>query len=129
MNGIPALIGLVLGLIDKAVPDKAEAERLKSTLAGAMLANAGEFERLKAEIIATEARSESWITRNWRPIAMLNFLVLVNLAWWGVAPEYFSANPDLLSDLFSMVTIGITGYGVGRSGEKIADRIGDALRK
>lgn len=129
MTGIERLIGLFLGVVDKVVPDTAQAAKLKAEIATALLTNGGEMERLKADIIGAEAKSESWITRNWRPIAMINFLFLLNLVWFGAAPDYLAQSPDLMARLFDLLTIGIAGYGVGRSGEKIAERIGAALEK
>ena len=67
----------------------------------------------KAKIIHAEASSRHWLTANWRPITMLTFLVLVV----GDALQWLP-NP-LRDEAFLLLEIGLGGYIVGRSGEKI----------
>lgn len=68
----------------------------------------------KTDIIKSEANSASWIARNWRPITMLTFLILVVLDSFKWLPS------PLASEAWAMLQIGLGGYVVGRSGEKIA---------
>jgi hypothetical protein len=68
----------------------------------------------QTSIITAEANSASWIARNWRPITMLSFLCLVILDSFEWLP-----NP-LANEAWTMLQIGLSGYVVGRSGEKIA---------
>lgn len=117
------ILGLITPIVEKVVPDRAQADKLKAEISMALLSGSQEVEKAKADIIAREASSESWITRSWRPIAMLNFLGLLNLYWFGLAPEYLVNSPELVGKLFTLLTIGLGGYGVGRSLEKTADRI------
>ena len=68
----------------------------------------------KTDIIKAEANSASWIARNWRPITMLSFLALV------VADSFSWLPNPLAKEAWTMLQIGLGGYVVGRSGEKIA---------
>jgi len=68
----------------------------------------------KTDIIKSEANSASWIARNWRPITMLSFLALV------VADSFNWLPNPLAKEAWTMLQIGLGGYVVGRSGEKIA---------
>jgi hypothetical protein len=68
----------------------------------------------KTDIIKSEANSASWIARNWRPITMLSFLALVVLDSLAILPS------PLAKEAWTMLQIGLGGYVVGRSGEKIA---------
>jgi hypothetical protein len=68
----------------------------------------------KTDIIKSEANSASWIARNWRPITMLAFLVLV------IADSFSWLPNPLAKEAWTMLQIGLSGYVVGRSGEKIA---------
>jgi len=86
-----------------------------------------QLEALKAElaaqteVIVAETKSESWITRNWRPITMLTFTGLVVMYWIGwTAPNL--TKEEVLS-LLEIVKYGLSGYVVGRSAEKIAPSI------
>ena len=77
----------------------------------------------KSNIIMSEAKSESWITRSWRPITMLTFLILVVLNSLGLITleEQFS------HDFMMLVQIGLGGYVVGRSAEKAIPSIVKSL--
>lgn len=66
-----------------------------------------------SSIIKAEATGGSWIQRNWRPITMLTFLVLVVLDSFG-----WLANP-LADEAWVLLQIGLGGYVAGRSVEKI----------
>ena len=68
----------------------------------------------KSKIVHAEASSQHWLTANWRPITMLTFLTLVVGDSLGWLPN------DLRNETFLLLEIGLGGYIVGRSGEKIA---------
>lgn len=118
---IQTLIGPVIGLIgkaiDKAVPDKAEAERLKAQVTLAAMQQADTELKGAVEVILAEAKGESWLQRNWRPTTMLTFTGLVVAHWLGFTAENLS-EPQILA-LLDIVQIGIGGYILGRSGEKM----------
>jgi len=134
LNFIP-IIGTVLdrvfGVVDKAIPDKDLATKLKAELQQNILLKdydliTKELES-KSSVILAEAKSESWLTRTWRPITMLVFVGLVVSDWLG-----FSA-PNLTSELkmkvFDIIQLGIGGYVVGRSAEKVGSVVAETLRK
>jgi hypothetical protein len=66
----------------------------------------------QSKIITAEANGQSWIQRNWRPVTMLTFLVLVVCDSFG-----WLANP-LAPQAWTLLQIGIGGYVTGRSIEK-----------
>ncbi len=66
----------------------------------------------KKTIITAEAQSQSVLARNWRPVTMLVFLLLVVLDSFG-----WLANP-LSSEAWLLLQIGLGGYVAGRSVEK-----------
>ncbi|MCK4500969.1 hypothetical protein KAU11_10770 [Candidatus Babeliales bacterium] len=68
----------------------------------------------KKTIITAEAQSQSWIARNWRPITMLTFLGLVVADALGLL-EY-----RLADEAWTLLQLGLGGYIVGRSGEKVS---------
>ncbi len=71
----------------------------------------------KAAIIQAEAKSESWITRSWRPITMLSFVAATMAYWFGLTPD--DLPPEAINDMFTLVQIGVGGYVTGRSVEKV----------
>lgn len=69
--------------------------------------------KAKAEIVLAEAKSEHWLTSTWRPITMLTFVVLVVLDQTGLLAF------RLAEDAWTLLQIGLGGYVVGRSAEKV----------
>jgi hypothetical protein len=70
----------------------------------------------KTEIITAEAQGQSWMQRNWRPITMLTFLVLVVCDSFGLIAF------RLADEAWTLLQIGLGGYVVGRSAEKMVDK-------
>lgn len=75
----------------------------------------------QSSIVLAEAKSESWIARNWRPITMLTFLVLVVCDSFGWLPFRLAAQA------WALLQLGLGGYVVGRSVEKTAGPIVSAV--
>lgn len=73
---------------------------------------------MQSNVIIAEAQSQSWLARNWRPITMLAFVLLIILDATGVLKS------NLPDDVWTVIKIGLGGYVVGRSVEKIADKVG-----
>jgi len=71
----------------------------------------------KKTIITAEAQSQSWLARNWRPITMLTFLVLVVMDSLALLPF------RLAGEAWTLLQIGLGGYVVGRSAEKVTNVI------
>ena len=66
----------------------------------------------QSSIIVAEANGGSWLQRNWRPITMMTFLVLVILNAFNLL-----VNP-IGKEMWTLLQIGLGGYVVGRSAEK-----------
>jgi len=114
---IPVIAGIIGKLVDRAVPDKDQAEQLKAQLQSQLLAMRHQEFRAAADIIIAEATGESWLQRSWRPIVMLTFCGLIVARWLGfTAPNL--TEPEYLA-LWDIVKIGLGGYVVGRSAEKV----------
>ena len=134
LNFIPivgTVIDKVLGVVDKAIPDKDLAVKIKSEIQTEILTK--EYDRIltelqsKKDIVVAEAKSESWVTRNWRPITMLTFVALITADWLGfTAPNL---TPELKMKLFDIIQLGLGGYVIGRSAEKILPSVVDTLKK
>lgn len=66
----------------------------------------------QSQIITAEAQGQSWLQRNWRPITMLTFLVLVVLDSFGLLAN------RLAPEAWLLLQIGLGGYVIGRTAEK-----------
>jgi hypothetical protein len=76
----------------------------------------------RARIIEAEAKSEHWVTSAWRPITMLTFVLLVVADQTGILA--FRLAPEA----WTLLQLGLGGYVVGRSAEKIAPAVLKALK-
>ncbi len=77
-----------------------------------------ELQRLQTEIIVAEANG-NWLQRSWRPILMLAFGFIVIYVKF-LAPLFDLKIPELENEFWNLLQIGIGGYVIGRTGEKIA---------
>jgi hypothetical protein len=114
-------------IIDKYVPDKAAAQAAKDALASAQQSGELQTELKGLDIVQAEAKGESWLQRNWRPLLMLMFTVIVanNYIIYPYMNLFdIKAMPlDLPDQMWSLLKIGVGGYVVGRSAEKITGSI------
>lgn len=76
----------------------------------------------QASVINSEAQGQSWMQRNWRPITMLTFLALVTLDSFGVLAYRLS------DEAWTLLQIGLGGYVVGRSAEKIMPKVVETMK-
>lgn len=92
---------------------KAQLQGVENAMAEKVLHYETELMKSQAKVITAEAQGQSWLQRSWRPITMLVFLALVVFDSFGMLEFRLSDQAWLL------LQIGLGGYVVGRSGEKI----------
>jgi len=118
--GVGTLIARALGVDDspQAVADAVQRDpqsaiklrEVEASLTQALI-------QARGDVVKAEAQSESVLARNWRPLTMLAFVALIGMHWLGVTPD---ALPDAhVTAVLDIVQIGIGGYVIGRSAEKI----------
>jgi hypothetical protein len=125
LNLLGPVAGAVFKTIDKVVDNKGDAEKLKAKVQEKILA--GELAELEgaAKIIQTEAQG-GFLQRNWRPIMMLVFAGLMVAHWFGfTAPNI---PESVQNSLLNIILVGIGGYTVGRSAEKVADKFNNSKK-
>ncbi|NCW70267.1 MAG: hypothetical protein EBV86_17220 [Marivivens sp.] len=131
---LPVLAPLVGDVLGRVLPEdsnkKAEIER---ELNMALLTNSHAIEQAAAQVVIAEAKSEHKITAIWRPVLMMTITAIV--AWnFLLAPianvilSHATGQPVALSiplpdELWNLLMIGVGGYVVGRSAEKVADKV------
>jgi hypothetical protein len=98
-------------------------EQMKNIISTKVLELEGKILDAKASIIVAEAKGESWIQRNWRPITMLTFLTLICLDSFGVLAFRLS------EEAWVVLKIGLGGYVVGRSVEKVLPAVVKAMKE
>lgn len=101
--------------------EKLEQKRRLLEIQAMVLDSSLEYEKemmaSRAEIINSEAKSEHWITATWRPITMLTFLAL------AVGDSLGLLQTPLRDEAWTLLQIGLGGYVVGRSAEKVIKEV------
>ena len=80
-----------------------------------------ELQKMQSEVIIAEATG-NWLQRSWRPILMLSFGFIVIYVKF-IAPLFGFTIPPLENEFWNLLQLGIGGYVVGRSAEKIAKSV------
>jgi len=123
---ILGILGAVLPLFRRVldlIPDENKRREMEAAFNRELLANQHSIEKAAADIIKTEAASRWAITAAWRPLLMLSLVaILVNnyiLAPYLQAIFGWSVTLAPPPEVWTLLTIGVGGYIVGRSGEKM----------
>ena len=111
---------LLTGL-DNLFTSKEEKIKAENVIKQILIQKELELQKMQTEIIVTEAKG-NWLQRSWRPILMLSFGFIVIYNKFA-APLFGWPIPILEGEFWTLLQIGIGGYVVGRSAEKIADKI------
>lgn len=128
------LLPIVGQIFDRVLPDKQAAEAAKLKLLE--LTQQGQLAELDSQTkialaasdnVKTEAASSHWLAASWRPILMLTFGGLIVARFLGWTAEGISETEYV--ELWSIVKVGVGGYTVGRSAEKIVPAIVAAVKK
>ena len=125
------ILAPILGSVVKGIFPNAEDElkrmEIQNQFQLALMAQAGAIESAAADIVKAEAQSDNWLASSWRPILMLVFGALIVARWLGYsAPGIGEAE---VLKLWDIVQLGLGGYVIGRSIEKVAPAIGSAIKK
>lgn len=120
---VAPLAKMLFSTIDKAIPDKDQAEKLKFQLNQQLLKSSTEELKAAASIVEAEAKS-NWFVSSWRPLLMyvLIFILVWNYIFGPIIKIVFGSviTFELPGDVWTLLQIGLGGYVVGRSGESIA---------
>ena len=101
---------------------KAQMMRIQTEAASKLQAYEMALLEAKSNIIVAEAKGDSWLQRSWRPLGMVTLLTLVVLDSLGILPN------RLTPEAWTMIQIGFGGYVVGRSAEKTAPKLVNAIK-
>lgn len=119
---ITSLLPVVGNVLDRVLPDTVERDKVKSELQAQMLQHSAEIEKAAASVVVAEAKGESWLQRNWRPVTMMSFVVIIVNNYiavpWLQTLGLPAVSLDIPPDMWSLLQIGIGGYIVSRGAEK-----------
>lgn len=112
------LVTEVSNTIDKLFTSDEERLKAKNEMLKVLKEQQIELQRLQTTIIIEEAKG-NWLQRSWRPIVMLAFAFIVIYVKF-LAPVFGLDTPPLEDEFWNLLQLGIGGYVLGRTGEKIA---------
>lgn len=107
----------LLGGLDNLFTSKEEKIKAENVIKQILIQKELELQKMQTEIIIAEAKG-NWIQRSWRPILMLAFGFIVIYVKF-IAPLFDLRIPELENEFWNLLQIGIGGYVIGRTGEKM----------
>lgn len=102
---------------------RTEITRVQNSVTERLLDYERQVLEAQSQIITAEAQGNGWLQRNWRPITMLTFLILVVCDSFGLLAF------RLADEAWQLLQIGLGGYVIGRSAEKVAPQLLSILGK
>jgi hypothetical protein len=111
----------ILGGLDNLFTSKEEKMKAEAVIKQILMEKQLELQRMQTEVIVTEAKG-NLLQRSWRPLLMLSFGFIVIYVKF-IGPLFGLRIPELELEFWELLKIGIGGYVVGRSAEKISKNI------
>lgn len=127
-------VGNVIDKLTTTDQEKLEAQRQLAELTFSFNAKMAEIEsewvKAQRDVIVAEASGASWLQRNWRPILMLFFAVVIgSVVWTGGYINGRELNQEFVLEILGIIKLGLGGYVIGRSVEKVAPSVADMFGK
>ena len=137
---MPAVLGLIekifkpaAELVDEVITSKEEKMqlsnelfRMKQELSMQMLDYEQKLLEKRASVIQGEVKG-NWLQRSWRPILMLAFGFIIVYQYF-LGPVFGLTSVELPEGFWLLLELGVGGYVIGRSVEKITPSISDAIK-
>ena len=110
---VKGVVSAVGGVIDRLTLPAREKKQLETVLLRIFIEWEKRVMEAQAAVLTEEARG-TWLQRSWRPLVMLTFALIVLAGTFTSLPMLADT-----SRFWDLLEIGLGGYVVGRSGEKI----------
>jgi hypothetical protein len=104
-------------VIDNLFTSDEERIKAKNEIFKVLKENELQLQKMQTDIIIAEAKG-NWLQRSWRPILMLSFGFIVIYVKF-IAPLFDLRIPELENEFWNLLQLGIGGYVIGRTGEKM----------
>lgn len=105
------------GIVDNLTVSDDEKSEAKAKLTGIVTESLNTLQQLQADVLKVEL-SGNWLQRSWRPLVMLTFTAIIVIGAFKEIP-YLEDN----SPFWTLLEIGLGGYVIGRSVEKVASKV------
>ncbi len=120
-TGAKELTESIGNAIDNLSTSEQEKLNAKNKLTEIVTNKLSELASYQKEVLITELEG-SKLQRYWRPIVMLAFAAIVVYSKF-IAPAFGLPNAELETPFWNLLEIGIGGYVIGRSLEKVTNRV------
>ncbi|MCQ4875184.1 holin family protein [Butyricimonas paravirosa] len=117
MGVLQNVIGEIGDIVNRLSVSSKEKQKIQEEIQSLVYRYKSELVREQAAAVGEETRG-NWLQRSWRPIVMLAF-ALVILSGMFMESTLLSDN----SRLWDLLEIGLGGYVIGRSGEKVTESL------
>ena len=128
LNQVAEILGIGNKIIESVIPNKTEQMRAKAELDRLVQNKELSLAKLGMSAVVAEAQGESWLQKNWRPLAMMNFLMIINVIvishLYGV-----SFDKELVEGVLNILLVGIGGYVFSRGAEKVSKTVADGMQR
>ena len=117
VSPIKSVADAVSGVVERLTLPAREKKQLETDVLRLLLEREQELIQARMTLIQEEGKG-NWLQRSWRPLVMLTFAAVILVGTF--------TNISILSDtsrFWDLLEIGLGGYVVGRSGEKMAEAI------
>lgn len=123
MIGILSAVLPVVGkVLDRIIPDPEARAKAELEIQTGLLSAESQIVKAAASVIRAEAGG-NWLQRSWRPMLMILFgLIIANnyvIVPYVLAFGMFVPSLDIPPGMWALLNVGVGGYVVGRSAEKI----------
>ena len=121
------VFGDISNLLDNLITNDEERLEAKRKIFESLKQKELELQKMQSEVIIAEATG-NWLQRSWRPLLMLSFGFIVVYCKF-IGPLFDLKIPVLENEFWNLLQIGIGGYVIGRTGEKIAKEYASIKKK
>lgn len=127
LNQVKDILGIGNKILETVIPNKTEQMKAKSELARLVHNKELTLAKLGVSAVIAEAQGESWLQKNWRPLAMVNFLLLIDVI--VVSHIYgISFDRELVQGVLNILLVGLGGYVFSRGAEKVSKTVADGMK-
>lgn len=117
------MVGAVGEVVDRLTLPGREKKQLEADLIRVIVELERQGAAARAAVLGEEARG-NWLQRSWRPLVMLTFAVIILAGTFTSLPILADT-----SRFWDLLEIGLGGYVIGRSGEKMVSLLLKAKTK
>ncbi len=117
MKPITDVVNAISGVINGVTLPAREKKELQAEIVRLVYEREREMIEAQVGVVRVEAAG-NWLQRSWRPLVMLVFAVIILIGTFTSLPMLADS-----SRFWDLLEIGLGGYVVGRSGEKMVSTI------